>query len=88
MGIIAAGTADGHLFVGFGGKKGGKKKMRKWEGLKADEAKSWKVADGPIIAVYVLGMSTQQTNVNRTLGQSRSRSFDKISGGSGRRRRW
>lgn len=50
-GIIAAGTANGHLWIGFGGKKGGKKKARKWEGLKTDEGKSFKIAEGPIVAV-------------------------------------
>ncbi|KAF8912110.1 WD40-repeat-containing domain protein [Gymnopilus junonius] len=54
-GVLAAGTADGRLFVGFGGEKssvkGSKKKSKKWEGLEEDETVLVKVAEGPIVAM-------------------------------------
>jgi hypothetical protein len=56
-GIIAAGAADGQLWVGFGGEKSPaadasktKKKRRYWEGLKEDSDSFWaSVAPGPIV---------------------------------------
>lgn len=57
-GILAAGTADGRLWLGFGGEKqpprggGRRKRTRKWEGLKEDEEVFDKVAEGPIVAMY------------------------------------
>jgi len=61
-GVIAAGTADGQLWLGFGGEKhistgssGAKKKQsRKWEGLKEDAELLEKVAEGPVVAVFVV----------------------------------
>ncbi|KAF9479303.1 WD40 repeat-like protein [Pholiota conissans] len=52
-GVLAAGTADGHLWIGFGGEKGSasKKKAKKWEGLDENKALLIKVAEGPIVAV-------------------------------------
>ena len=56
-GILAAGTADGRLWIGFKGDKasnsgkGPKKKSKKWEGLDEDEALLIKVAEGPIVAM-------------------------------------
>ncbi|CAA7270910.1 unnamed protein product [Cyclocybe aegerita] len=56
-GVIAAGTADGRLFIGFGGErnftptKGLKKKAKKYEGLDEDETLLIKVAEGPIVAM-------------------------------------
>ncbi|KAJ3509300.1 hypothetical protein NLJ89_g5297 [Agrocybe chaxingu] len=55
-GVIAAGTADGRLFIGFGGErnlttKGPKKKAKKYEGLDEDETLLIKVAEGPIVAM-------------------------------------
>jgi len=54
-GVLAAGTADGRLFVGFGGEKssvkGSKKKAKKWEGLGEEETLLLKVAEGPIVAM-------------------------------------
>ena len=55
-GIIAAGTADGRIWIGTGGDKhlaaGAKKKRtRKWEGLKEDEGLSVKVAEGPVVGL-------------------------------------
>jgi hypothetical protein len=55
-GVIAAGTADGRLWVGFGGEKSlsagikKKKKRRFWEGLK-DDSDSFceSVARGPVV---------------------------------------
>jgi len=56
-GVLAAGTADGRLWLGFKGDKnpnlakGPKKKSKKWEGLDEDEALLIKVAEGPIVAM-------------------------------------
>ncbi|KAF9063815.1 hypothetical protein BDP27DRAFT_1334466 [Rhodocollybia butyracea] len=55
-GILAAGTADGHLWLGLGGQKGlGKdkiKRSKKWNGLSDEEKQVYvKVADGPIVAM-------------------------------------
>jgi len=53
-GVIAAGTADGHLWIGLGGDKGvSVKKTRKWGGLREDMSLSKKIADGPIVALCV-----------------------------------
>ncbi|KAK0453471.1 WD40-repeat-containing domain protein [Armillaria borealis] len=52
-GVIAAGTADGHIWLGRGGmrvpSKG--KKTRKWNGLDAEKASMHKLADGPVVAI-------------------------------------
>jgi hypothetical protein len=61
-GIIAAGTADGRIWIGTGGEKcpaasgsgGKKKKSRKWEGLKEDEGLSMKIAEGPVVGLCVI----------------------------------
>lgn len=62
-GIVAAGTADGRIWIGTGGEKrpaaatgtsGKKKRSRKWEGLKKDEGLLLKVAEGPIVALWVV----------------------------------
>ena len=53
-GVLAAGTADGRLWLGFGGEKGSKKKAKKWEGLDENKALLIKVAEGPIVALYVI----------------------------------
>jgi hypothetical protein len=56
-GVLAAGTADGRLWLGFGGEKpsvgekGTKKKAKKWDGLEEKEALLIKVAEGPIVAM-------------------------------------
>jgi len=56
-GVLAAGTADGRLWLGFKGDKaahsgkGPRKKSKKWEGLDEDEALLIKVAEGPIVAM-------------------------------------
>jgi len=56
-GVLAAGTADGRLWLGFGGErpstggKGTNKKTKKWEGLEENEALLIKVAEGPIVAM-------------------------------------
>jgi len=56
-GVLAAGTADGRLWIGFGGEKipnvASKKKVKKWEGLDAASTLIIKVAEGPIVAAYV-----------------------------------
>jgi len=56
-GAVAAGTADGRLYLGFGGEKAStatkkdKKKSKKWEGLDADHCILIKAAEGPIVAM-------------------------------------
>ncbi|KAA1471221.1 WD40 repeat-like protein [Dentipellis sp. KUC8613] len=56
-GLIAVGTADGQLWIGAGGEKRPassnkkKKKSRKWEGLRAEESRAFKIAEGPVVAV-------------------------------------
>jgi len=55
-GVLAAGTADGRLWIGLGGQKGSvknkaKAKSRKWNGLKDDDQLCIKVADGPVVAM-------------------------------------
>ncbi len=56
-GVVAAGTADGRLLIGFGGEKGStadaktKKKAKRWNGLDQDESLIIKVAEGPIVAL-------------------------------------
>ena len=53
-GVLAAGTADGRLWLGFKGDKTSnrpRKKSKKWEGLEEDEALFIKVAEGPIVAM-------------------------------------
>lgn len=57
--LIAVGTADGRLWLGGGGEKvpgaGAKKKRsRKWEGLKAEGSLEIEIAEGPVVAVWVL----------------------------------
>ena len=52
-GLVAAGTADGRVWLGGGGEKrpdGKKKRSRKWEGLKEDEGIWLQVADGPVVS--------------------------------------
>jgi hypothetical protein len=60
-GIVAAGTADGRIWIGTGGEKkpvtaggsGGKKRRsRKWEGLKETDGLLVKVAEGPVVGLY------------------------------------
>jgi hypothetical protein len=61
-GVVAAGTADGRVWIGAGGEKrpassgsGGKKKRsRKWEGLRQDDSLSVKVAEGPVVGLCVI----------------------------------
>ncbi|KAJ3007670.1 hypothetical protein NUW54_g3458 [Trametes sanguinea] len=57
LGLLAASTADGRVWLGGGGEKrpnpsqGNKKKRsRKWEGLKEDEGLWVQVADGPVVS--------------------------------------
>jgi hypothetical protein len=53
-GAIAAGTADGYLWIGLGGdKRVSAKKTRKWGGLREDMSLSTKIADGPVVALCV-----------------------------------
>jgi hypothetical protein len=54
---MAAGTADGRLYLGFGGQPPssghGKKKTRQWGGLRASDELMISVAEGPIVAMSV-----------------------------------
>ncbi|KZS91138.1 WD40 repeat-like protein [Sistotremastrum niveocremeum HHB9708] len=55
-GTVAAGTADGRLFVGTGGSKESNtgpraKRRRKWEGLRASTSTVERVAEGPIVGM-------------------------------------
>lgn len=56
-GVMAAGTADGRLWLGFGGEKrpssglSKKKRTKKWEGLRDDDELAVKIAEGPIVAM-------------------------------------
>jgi hypothetical protein len=54
-GIIAAGTADGKLWLGFGGEKmysaSKSKKKSKWCGLDPEQASVVSVAEAPIVTV-------------------------------------
>jgi hypothetical protein len=57
--VVATGTADGQLWIGRGGEKGltiktKKKERKKWEGLGDGKGLSIKIADGPVVAVYVI----------------------------------
>lgn len=55
-GIVAAGTADGRLLIGFGAESclTMKKRPKKWPGLVAEETLLIKIAEGPVVALYVL----------------------------------
>ncbi|KAG1895675.1 WD40-repeat-containing domain protein [Suillus fuscotomentosus] len=69
-GILAAGTADGRVWIGTGGEKmigvssgaSVKKKRRKWEGLKQDGAFTADVGHGPITALTFFGPRTLFTS--------------------------
>jgi hypothetical protein len=55
-GRLVVGTADGHLWIGTGEEKrrGDKKKRtRKWEGLRKDDSIKTKIAEGPVVGVFV-----------------------------------
>jgi len=62
-GVIAAGTADGRLFLGFGGEKRGvsigkKKRTRKWGGLDERDELFTKIAEGPIVSMVFTDPTT------------------------------
>ncbi|KAG1729018.1 WD40-repeat-containing domain protein [Suillus lakei] len=69
-GILAAGTADGRVWIGTGGEKmsgvssgtSAKKKRRKWEGLRQDETFMANVGHGPIVALAFIGPRTLFTS--------------------------
>jgi len=52
-GVVAAGTADGRLLIGFGaeGSLAKKKRPKKWEGLDGVENILVKIAEGPVVAL-------------------------------------
>ncbi|KIY63057.1 WD40 repeat-like protein [Cylindrobasidium torrendii FP15055 ss-10] len=57
-GLLAAGTADGRLLIGRGGVKHLRKKMRKWNGLDANELESITAATGPIVGIAFMSPDT------------------------------
>ncbi|KAJ7510041.1 WD40-repeat-containing domain protein [Mycena galericulata] len=63
-GVMAAGTADGRLWLGYGGEKTSqtkstkKKRSRKWEGFNTDDEILERVAEGPIVAMAFSNPST------------------------------
>nr|GAT60084.1 predicted protein [Mycena chlorophos] len=61
-GAVAAGTADGRLWVSCSGDKsvnsGKKKRSRKWEGLNEEDEILEKIAEGPVVAMSFSGSST------------------------------
>ncbi|KAI9057917.1 WD40 repeat-like protein [Trametes sanguinea] len=68
LGLLAASTADGRVWLGGGGEKrpnpsqGNKKKRsRKWEGLKEDEGLWVQVADGPVVSTVFRDAETLLT---------------------------
>jgi hypothetical protein len=52
-GVLASGLADGRLYVGFGGERQLMKRGKKWNGLEPSAEWIDKVAEGPIVAMYV-----------------------------------
>jgi|ERR1700722_5389198 len=57
-GILAAGTADGRLWLGFGGERylaspSKKRRSRKWAGLREADELMIHVAEGPVVALLV-----------------------------------
>ncbi len=54
-GVVAAGTADGKLWLGFGGEKTSStsksKKKTRWGGLDLEHASVVSVAEAPLVAV-------------------------------------
>ncbi|KAH9079368.1 WD40-repeat-containing domain protein [Lactarius deliciosus] len=62
-GTVAAGTADGQIWIGLGGdKRVSVKKARKWGGLREDMGLSKKIADGPVVALAFLNPTTIVTS--------------------------
>ncbi|KAI9466164.1 WD40-repeat-containing domain protein [Lactarius psammicola] len=62
-GTIAAGTADGQIWIGLGGDKSVViKKTRRWGGLRENMGFSKKIADGPIVASAFLNPATIVTS--------------------------
>ncbi|KAJ7741586.1 WD40-repeat-containing domain protein [Mycena maculata] len=63
-GVMAAGTADGRLWLGCGGEKGSqtkatkKKRSRKWDGFNLENEVLERVAEGPIVAMAFSDPST------------------------------
>ncbi|KAH9005105.1 WD40-repeat-containing domain protein [Lactarius hatsudake] len=54
-GTVAAGTADGQIWIGLGGDK-------RWGGLREDMGLSKKIADGPVVALAFLNPTTIVTS--------------------------
>ncbi|KAF8643822.1 hypothetical protein AX16_008840 [Volvariella volvacea WC 439] len=62
-GIMAAGTADGRLWLGYGGQKvPGSKKKKFWEGLSDAKQLEAKVAGGPIVSLAFIKPDTLVTS--------------------------
>ena len=54
-GILTAGAADGRLWINFAGEtsKEGKKNRKIWNGLDESKEHVIKIAEGPIVAMFV-----------------------------------
>lgn len=59
-GLLAAGIADGRVWLGAGGDKSApsSKRSRKWEGLSSSSGSWVQVADGPVVAVSFANENT------------------------------
>lgn len=59
-GVLAAGTADGRIWLGFGGEKRmhTKKRSKKWDGLSEEGEVAQKITDGPIVAMAFIDNDT------------------------------
>ncbi|GJJ12622.1 hypothetical protein Clacol_006865 [Clathrus columnatus] len=70
-GVIACGLADGRIWIGFGGERSlaHRKKRRKWDGLRKDNASYVQVADGPVVDVFVftLSLSKPSRDIDKVL---------------------
>lgn len=70
-GLVAAGLADGRVWLGAGGDRNApgsqKKRVRKWEGLRDADVSVLQIAEGPVVAVYVLFIRTVEKEANQEL---------------------
>ena len=69
-GIVAAGTADGRLWINFAGEtsKEEKKNKKVWNGLDQSKEHVIKIAEGPIVAMSVNFFSRRYSKVNDLQG--------------------
>jgi len=64
-GLIAAGLADGRVWLGSGGDRNSpssqKKRARKWEGLRDADATAVQVAEGPVVGLSFFNLASLVT---------------------------